>query len=138
MGWYRRKLPIGASDKGRAIWLEFDGVFRNCKVFVNGYEAGGSASGYAPFRVDIADFLNYDGTPNQLALRVDATLGEGWFYEGAGIYRHVDLVSAAPLHVPQWGTWVRSTVDAGARRSPSKPRSPTQPKRPAACNCAIA
>lgn len=113
VGWYRRKLPIGASDKGRAIWLEFDGVFRNCKVFVNGYEAGGSASGYAPFRVDIADFLNYDGMPNQLALRVDATLGEGWFYEGAGIYRHVDLVSAAPLHVPQWGTWVRSTVDAG-------------------------
>jgi hypothetical protein len=43
VGWYRRTLPIGASDKGRAIWLEFDGVFRNCKVFVNGYEAGGSA-----------------------------------------------------------------------------------------------
>ncbi|NKJ44546.1 beta-galactosidase GalA [Novosphingobium sp. SG720] len=116
VGWYRRKLPVGAADKGRAVWLEFDGVFRDCKVFVNGYEAGGSASGYAPFRVNIADFLDYDGGPNQLALRVDASLGEGWFYEGAGIYRHVDLVSAAPLHVPQWGTCVRSTVDGSGAR----------------------
>lgn len=117
VGWYRLALPVSEAgvskaDKGRAVWLEFDGVFRNCKVFVNGYEAGGSASGYAPFRVDITDFLDTDGGPNQLALRVDASLGEGWFYEGAGIYRHVDLVSAAPLHVPQWGTWVRSTPDA--------------------------
>lgn len=115
VGWYRCKLPVGAGgglvERGRAIWLEFDGVFRDCKVFVNGYEAGGSASGYAPFRVDIADFLDYDGGPNQLTLRVDASLGEGWFYEGAGIYRHVDLVSAAPIHVPQWGTCVRSAVD---------------------------
>ncbi|WP_454798112.1 beta-galactosidase GalA [Novosphingobium lindaniclasticum] len=111
VGWYRCRLPVGAADKGRAVWLEFDGVFRNCKVFVNGFEAGGSASGYAPFRVDIADFLDYEGGANQLAVRVDASLGEGWFYEGAGIYRHVTLVSAAACHVPQWGTCVRAEVD---------------------------
>ena len=109
VGWYRRKLPaFSAADKGRAIWLEFDGVFRASMVIINGYHAGGSESGYAPFRVDIADFLNYDGTPNQLTIRVDASLGEGWFYEGAGIYRHVHLVCAAPSHIPQWGTFVRA------------------------------
>ncbi|WP_226015630.1 beta-galactosidase GalA [Novosphingobium sp. FKTRR1] len=107
VGWYRRKLAVTAADKGRAIWLEFDGVFRASQVIVNGYVAGGSESGYAPFRVDIADFLNYDGTPNQLAIRVDASLGEGWFYEGAGVYRHARLVVAAALHVPQWGVFVR-------------------------------
>jgi beta-galactosidase len=111
IGWYRRHLPVGKADKGRSVWLEFDGVFRDSIVFVNGYIVGGSASGYAPFRIDIADFLDYDGGPNVLALRVDASLGEGWFYEGAGIYRHVDLVSAAPVHVPQWGVFVRSTTD---------------------------
>jgi hypothetical protein len=59
-------------------------VFRNAVVIVNGYIAHENASGYAPFRVDIADFLNYDGKPNLLVVRVDASLGEGWFYEGAG------------------------------------------------------
>lgn len=116
VGWYRRPLPIGPADKGRAIWLEFDGVFRDSIVFVNGYVVGGSASGYAPFRVDIADFLDYDGGPNLLALRVDASLGEGWFYEGAGVYRHVMLVSAASAHIPQWGVSVRSEVIGGGAR----------------------
>jgi beta-galactosidase len=116
VGWYRLRLPVDRADRGRALWLEFDGVFREAQVFVNGYAAGGSASGYAPFRVDIADFLDYDGGPNQLTLRVDASLGEGWFYEGAGIYRHVRLVSAAPVHVPHWGVCVRSTVAGDAAR----------------------
>lgn len=110
VGWYRRKLDIRPEDRNRAVWIEFDGVFRDSIVFVNGYAAGGSESGYAPFRVEIGDFLDYDGGPNQLAIRVDATLGEGWFYEGAGVYRNVALVSAASCHVPQWGICVRSEV----------------------------
>ncbi|WJT00677.1 beta-galactosidase GalA [Novosphingobium humi] len=108
VGWYRRLLPVSAADKGRAVWLEFDGVFRNAVVIVNGYIAHENAGGYAPFRVDIADYLNYDDKPNLLVVRVDASLGEGWFYEGAGIYRHVRLVSAAPCHIPQWGVCVRA------------------------------
>ena len=129
VGWYRRDLPVGPADKGRALWLEFDGVFRDSMVFVNGYVVGGSASGYAPFRVDIADFLDYDGGPNVLALRVDASLGEGWFYEGAGIYRHVDLVSAAPVHVPQWGVFVRSTVDGALAVATSLANTAAAPAR---------
>jgi beta-galactosidase len=110
IGWYRTPIEITAADKGRSICLEFDGVFRDCLVFVNGYVAGRNESGYAPFRVEIGDFLNYDGKPNVVTVRADASLGEGWFYEGAGIYRHVDLVSADPVHIPQWGTFVRSQL----------------------------
>ncbi|MEO8455837.1 MAG: beta-galactosidase GalA [Sphingomicrobium sp.] len=110
IGWYRTPIAITAVDRGRRIWLEFDGVFRDCLVFVNGYVVGRNESGYAPFAVDIGDFLDYGGGPNFITVRADASLGEGWFYEGAGIYRHVELVSADPLHVPQWGTVVRSEV----------------------------
>ena len=110
IGWYRTLINISADDRNRCIWLEFDGVFRNCDVFVNGYAAGRNESGYAPFGVRIDDFLNYDGAPNVITVRADASLGEGWFYEGAGIYRHVELVSAEPLHIPQWGLVVTSEV----------------------------
>jgi len=112
IGWYRTPIAVTPADRGRRIWLEFDGVFRDCLVFVNGYVVGRNESGYAPFRVGIDDFLDYDGGPNVVAVRADASLGEGWFYEGAGIYRHVDLVSADPLHIPQWGTFVRTDVRA--------------------------
>ncbi len=112
IGWYRCPIAVSASDRGRRLWLEFDGVFRDCQVFVNGHIVGRNESGYAPFRVEIDDFLDYEGGANVVTVRVDATLGEGWFYEGAGIYRHVELVRADPVHVPQWGTVVRSDVQA--------------------------
>ena len=112
IGWYRTPIAITRGRRGPQIWLEFDGVFRDCLVFVNGYVVGRNESGYAPFAVDIGDFLDYDGGPNVVTVRADASLGEGWFYEGAGIYRHVDLVSAEPVHIPQWGTVVRSEVGA--------------------------
>ncbi len=113
IGWYRRVFDLPASDFGRRLSLEFDGVFRDCIVMFNGYIVGGNPSGYAPFRVDVSDFVNYGGK-NVLTVRVDATLGEGWFYEGAGIYRHVWLVKTDPLHVPQWGTWVKTTLQGNS------------------------
>jgi beta-galactosidase len=112
VGWYRRTFDIPASDLGRRLSLEFDGVFRDALVMFNGYIVASHGDGYTPFRVDISDFANYGGK-NVVAVRVDATLGEGWFYEGAGIYRHVWLVKTDPLHIPQWGTWVRSDVERG-------------------------
>ena len=74
IGWYRHPIQVTEADRGRRIWLEFDGVFRDAIVFVNGYVVGRNESGYAPFRVEIDDFLNYDGKPNLIAVRVDATL----------------------------------------------------------------
>jgi len=114
IGWYRRVFDLPASDHGRRLSLEFDGVFRDCLVALNGVYLGRNLSGYAPFRFDITDVANYGG-PNVLVVRVDATEHEGWFYEGAGIYRHVWLVKTHPVHVPQWGTFVSAEVGrAGA------------------------
>jgi len=130
IGWYRLRLPVTAADKGKRVSLEFDGVFRDCLVFVNGYIIKHNESGYAPFSVDITDFLDFAGK-DQLALRVDASLGEGWFYEGAGIYRNVWLVATDPVHVPQWGVFVRSDVIWRARfyTSPAKSRILAKRKR---------
>ena len=113
IGWYRRELAIPASAQGRRIALEFDGVFRDSVVWINGHYLRREASGYSSFRVDLTDYLNYGGR-NVVAVRVDATTQEGWWYEGAGLYRHVWLTQTDPLHVDHWGTFVRSTV-AGQR-----------------------
>uniref|UniRef100_UPI003B3ACE91 sugar-binding domain-containing protein n=1 Tax=Sphingomonas sp. TaxID=28214 RepID=UPI003B3ACE91 len=110
IGWYRTALGITPADRERSLWLEFDGVFRNSIIFVNGYVVATNDSGYAPFTVPIGDFLDYEGGPNVVTVRVDATLGEGWFYEGAGIYRHVDLVRTAPVHVAAHGSFVSSSI----------------------------
>jgi beta-galactosidase len=109
IGWYRRVFDLPASDQGRRLSLEFDGVFRDCLVALNGVYLGRNLSGYAPFRFDITDLANYGG-PNVLVVRADATEHEGWFYEGAGIYRHTWLVKAHPVHVSPWGTYVSSDV----------------------------
>lgn len=110
IGWYRRSFDIAVSDLGKRIVVEFDGVFRDAQVMINGYFVGRNQSGYAPFAIDISDFLNY-GARNVLTVRADATLGEGWFYEGAGIYRHVWLTKTDTLHIPQYGVWVRSQLE---------------------------
>lgn len=105
VGWYRKQFDIPAGDKGRRMVLEFDGVNRNCMVFVNGILQGSHASAYTSFQFDVTDAIRY-GEKNVVAVRVDATLNEGWWYEGAGIYRHVWLTKTAPIHVAQWGTQV--------------------------------
>lgn len=109
VGWYRKRFDILASDQGRRLALRFDGVFRAATVIINGYIVATLGSGYRSYEIDISDFLNYGGS-NILCVRVDASLGEGWFYEGAGIYRHVWLVKQDALHIAPWGVWVKPTV----------------------------
>ena len=106
VGWYRRTFQISKEDEGRRFYINFDGVFRGALVFLNGAFIGRSDSGYAPFGFEVSDFLNY-GQANALVVRVDASYGDGWFYEGAGIYRHVWLTKVDPLHIGQWETYVR-------------------------------
>ena len=111
VGWYRKTFTLDAADKDKRISLEFDGVFRNAMVVINGYIVKRNDSGYTPFRVELNDFLNTDDKPNTVLVRVDASLGEGWFYEGAGIYRHVWLVKTNSVHIPQYGVCVRAKTD---------------------------
>jgi beta-galactosidase len=109
VGWYRKTFFLPAADVGKHITVEFDGVFRDSQAWVNGFYLGRESSGYSSFSYDLTDYLNYGGI-NAIAVRVDASIEEGWFYEGAGIYRHVWLTKTAPLHVAHWGTFVTTAV----------------------------
>jgi beta-galactosidase len=122
IGWYRREFVLPESDAGRRISVEFDGMFRNATVFFNGHYMTENMSGYAPLALDLTDFANFGSATttgpgtgaaetagrNVLVVRVDASLDEGWFYEGAGIYRHVWLTKTAPVHIERWGNYVRA------------------------------
>ena len=113
VGWYRRVFELPAEDAGRRIAIEFDGAYRESLVVLNGFYVGRHSGGYDPFGFDVSDFAS-PGQPNVLLVRVDATQSDGWFYEGAGIYRHVWLVKTHPVHVRRWGTFVRSEIGPDA------------------------
>ncbi|MBL0737497.1 DUF4982 domain-containing protein [Flavobacterium sp. GN10] len=110
IGWYRKKITIPNEDLGRVISLKFDGVFRNSKVFFNGFYLGTQESGYNGFEYDVTAYVNYGGE-NTIVVRVDASMEEGWFYEGAGIYRHVYLQKTNLIHVALNGTYVTSEIE---------------------------
>ena len=111
VGWYRKSFSVPAEDYGKHIWFQFDGIFRDARIWVNGFYLGHEPSGYATQTYDISEYLNYGGD-NIVCVRADATLEEGWFYEGAGIYRHVWLNKASKLNVAPFGTFVYSEFAA--------------------------
>ena len=104
IGWYRKHFNIARSDSGGRFRIEFDGIFRNSNIWVNGFFIANNLSGYLGASYDITDFINYD-RDNVIAVRVDATQYEGWFYEGAGIYRHVWLKQSDNIHIPEGGLY---------------------------------
>jgi beta-galactosidase len=107
IAWYRRAFELPKEDKGKRIWLTFDGVMHDATVWVNGWCVRRHEGGYYPFREDITDVVHYGGE-NTISVRVDATESEGWFYEGAGIYRHVWLDKSAPVAIAPDGIFIYS------------------------------
>lgn len=105
VGWYRKTFFVPEEDRGKAIWVQFDGIFRDSQVWLNGFWMGGDRSGYVSQNYDLTEYIKY-GEENLLCVRADATLEEGWFYEGAGIYRHVRLHKAPLLHIAPFGVFV--------------------------------
>ena len=105
IGWYRKTIKIPASDLGKRLMLRFDGIFRNARVWFNGFYMGTEPSGYVTQIYDITPYIKY-GEDNLICVRADATLEEGWFYEGAGIYRDVWLEKSAEVSVVPFGTFV--------------------------------
>lgn len=112
-GWYRKHLP-SMPDDGQRVYLEFEGVFKNCTVWVNGTKVHSHPWGYTGFVVDITDSLRHDGKPEVVSVFIDVTNtkfvhdpgNEGWWYEGCGIYRSVWLISTNGVHIDKWGTFV--------------------------------
>ena len=109
VGWYRRAFFVPKEDEGRRLDVKFDGVFRDCIVWFNGHYLGNNLSGYSEFSYDITDYLRY-GQKNVLVVRVDVSQYEGWFYEGAGIYRHTWLIKTDPVYIPDYGIFVHTAV----------------------------
>lgn len=105
--WYVKKFDLPAEAAGQRVSLEFDGVYRDCSVFCNGHFVGRHLSGYTSFEVDLSELCQF-GAANAVAVQVDARENELWSYEGGGIYRAVRLVITNPVHVPQWGAFVRT------------------------------
>lgn len=98
VGWYRKHLAIPAEDYGKQVSIEFEGIFRDSEVFCNGFYLGHERSGYASRVYDLSPYLTYGGG-NVITVRCDASTEEGWYYEGAGIYRNVWLRKAGPVAV---------------------------------------
>ena len=111
VGWYRKVMTLSKEDEGKHIALQFDGIFRNARVWFNGFYLGCESSGYATQVYDVTEYANYGGE-NLICVRADATLEEGWFYEGAGIYRDVWLLKSAAVSVAPFGTFVYSDLKA--------------------------
>jgi beta-galactosidase len=119
VGWYRRAFTLPKEDEGKRIWLTFDGVFRDATVWVNGWFVSHHEGGYYPFREDITDVVHFGGT-NVISVCVDATKFEGWFYEGAGIYRHVWLDKTAPVAIAPDGIFVSSHFKNNVPEGPAQ------------------
>lgn len=107
VAWYRRQLDIKATDKGKSIAIQIDGAMSYAMVWLNGKLVGGWPYGYNTFQLDLTPFLNFGGT-NQLAIRIDNPNHSARWYPGAGLYRNVWLLKTAPVHIAQWGTFVRT------------------------------
>lgn len=111
VGWYRKSMHIGKEDLGKHLTLRFDGIFRNAKVWFNGVYMGTEPSGYASQVYDVTDYVKY-GEDNLICVRADATFEEGWFYEGAGIYRDVWFEKRSEVGVATYGTFVYCDIKA--------------------------
>ena len=105
IGWYRKKFELPASQEGKRVFLTFDGVFRNSTVYVNEHFVGTHESGYTGFTYDVTEYINFEES-NLVAVRVDSTGREGWWYEGGGIYRHVWLTVKEPVYLPEDGIYI--------------------------------
>jgi beta-galactosidase len=109
IGWYRKRFAISKADSGKRYQIQFDGIYRDANIWINGFYLGNNKSGYLGVSYDITDYLNFT-KENVIVVRADASQYEGWFYEGAGIYRHVWLNQFNNVNIPENGVFTHATV----------------------------
>jgi beta-galactosidase len=107
IGWYRKRFMLDAAFKGKLFFIQFDGVYRNSEVWINGHYLGKRPYGYSSFQYELTPHLNYGAKPNVIAVRVDnSQQPNSRWYSGSGIYRNVWLTIVDPVHVEHWGTYI--------------------------------
>jgi len=111
IGWYRKAFTVPKSDKEKLVFIDFDGVYRNSEVWINGHYLGKRPYGYSSFRYELTPFLNYGEEKNLLAVKVDnSQQPNSRWYSGSGIYRNVRLVTTEKVFVDHWGTFITTPV----------------------------
>ena len=111
--WYRKSFELSPQDAGKQIYLDIDGAMSFSSVWCNGQFVGGWPYGYASYRLDLTPYIQ-TGKKNTLAIRLDNPDDASRWYPGSGIYRNVWLVKTSPVHVAQWGTFIRNKeISAG-------------------------
>lgn len=107
IGWYRKVFTKPATDKNKLTFIEFDGVYRNSEVWINGHYLGKRPYGYSSFRYELTPFLKYGTEKNLLAVKVDnSQQPNSRWYSGSGIYRNVWLVTEEKIHIDHWGIFI--------------------------------
>jgi len=107
IGWYRKEFNVPEGLKGKSIFIDFDGIFKNSEVWINGQYLGKRANGYISFRYELTPYLKFGTEKNVIAVRVDnSEQPNSRWYTGSGIYRNVWLVTTNAVHVAQWGTYL--------------------------------
>ena len=134
IGWYRKHFLVDRKDSGLRFQIQFDGIFRDANTWINGIYLGNNKSGYVGVDYDITDYLNYD-KENVIVVRVDATQYEGWFYEGAGIYRHVWLNQYNNVHIVNDKAFVYTNVHND--KASVNIETPLQNQIPVLQNCTV-
>jgi len=120
MGWYRKTFTLPEADKGKNIFIDFDGVYRNSEVFINGQSLGIRPNGYISFRHDLTPYLKFGNEKNIIVVKVDnSQQPNSRWYSGSGIYRNVWLVKTGKVYVDIWGTYV-STSSVSAKQATVK------------------
>jgi beta-galactosidase len=109
IGWYRKTFVVSGNEKNKQVFIDFDGVYRNSEVWINGHSLGTRPYGYSSFEYDLTPYLNQPGQNNVLAVKVDnSEQPNSRWYSGSGIYRNVWLVTTGKIHVGHWGTFVKT------------------------------
>jgi len=107
IGWYRKTFTLHKAAKDKTLFADFDGVYRNSEVWINGHHLGKRPNGYISFRYDLTPYLHFGKEKNVLAVRVDNSgQPHSRWYTGSGIYRNVWLVITGRVHVDHWGTFI--------------------------------
>ncbi len=117
IGWYRRSFHLAAADRGRHLEVQLDGIATHATVWINGVLAHRNWCGYTSSYIDITSFAKFGDEVNTIAVRVDADAQEGWWYEGAGIYRHTWLLKRSPVHIETDGVFANPIRTAEGRWS---------------------
>jgi beta-galactosidase len=119
-GWYRKTFNLPVSAKDKLVFVDFDGVYRNSEVWINGHYLGKRPYGYISFEYELSPYVNYGAQKNVIAVKVDnSQQPNSRWYSGSGIYRHVWLTVTGKVFVDHWGTYITTpgVSDQSARVS---------------------